>query len=617
MLLPSSLVVSDCIQSIPLNSPQACRVGGGGPRLHIFLATIVGFDLCSMRLHGEMSFLTLFTADAAAAHGHEFSPTALVSRYRATKDTSSNGPMRRVSSTASSASTVLEEIVATPLSPPPQQQKKPPRTKTSYYLALPPPGSHARHRHCSRSERALLVQLQKVSNTARPLPTLDVLPSSIFGSKLKRVGQMLHGAGQQDIVFVESEQYGSTSVQEESDDEDDLSTRRVVASVSQGYRRTPGDDGKGIRTTMIRFDDGLVWEANSLATGGYEFVAHESNGGTAKVAKWLPKSPALRRRSGQSIPQRMSGATPEPEDHRRFQFSMLDNVTRKKPILAWMGRHGIDVLDRFPRPSLTSPPNSPSNTPPASVIDVDMSSDDTGQYPQCNEISVQLREFIVVTGTWIALREGLTLVGANGNRAEELTSLPSPTAPTLRTTRTVSSSANVNTTGAAAAEESERRLHRRGTYLAHQATTSDNRGTEETEVPQREKSVGGPVSFMSALNANRLARPFGRSAAPNIPTPVPERSPPSVRLVPPEPRPVHPVSAPPPTTPPSPSVGCGSRNFSGRNRHSPPLSEYPRISGVNPRGSGSPVGLGKEKLEGRRSGLRSMIGSIFKRSAET
>ncbi|KAI5859073.1 hypothetical protein BZA05DRAFT_320250, partial [Tricharina praecox] len=391
-----------------------------------------------------MSFLTLFTADAAAAHGHEFSPTALMSRYRTTKDTASPDPMRQVSSMASSVSTVLEEIVATPLSPPPPQQKKPPRTKTSYYLALPPPGSHAIHRHCSRAERTLIVQLQKVSNTTRPLPTLDVLPSSVFGSKLKRVGHMLHGAGQQDIAFVESEQYASENVQGDSDDENDLNSRRMVASVSQGYRRTPGDDGKGIRTTMIRFDDGLVWEASPLASGGYEFVAREANGIT-KVAKWLPKPPTSRRRSSQSIQQRMAGATPEPEDQRRFQFSILDNVTRKKPILAWVSRQGIDVLDRFPGPGITSSPNSPPNTPPASVIDVDMSSDDTIHSAQYGEISDQLRELIVVTGTWIALREGLASVGASGNRTEELALPSSPTVSTFRTTRSVSSSATVST----------------------------------------------------------------------------------------------------------------------------------------------------------------------------
>lgn len=425
---------------------------------------------------------------------------------------------------------------------------------------------------------------------------------------------MLHGAGQQDIAFVESEQYASENVQGDSDDENDLNSRRMVASVSQGYRRTPGDDGKGIRTTMIRFDDGLVWEASPLASGGYEFVAREANGIT-KVAKWLPKPPTSRRRSSQSIQQRMAGATPEPEDQRRFQFSILDNVTRKKPILAWVSRQGIDVLDRFPGPGITSSPNSPPNTPPASVIDVDMSSDDTIHSAQYGEISDQLRELIVVTGTWIALREGLASVGASGNRTEELALPSSPTVSTFRTTRSVSSSATVST---AAAEESARRIHRRGTYLAHQATTSGSRDTQSTEVPQRAKSVGSPVSFVNPLNINRLSRPFGRSATPSIPAPVPEQSQPSVRLIPPEPRPARPISVPPPATPPSPSAGCGTRSFPGRNRHSTPPSEYTRAREANSSRSGSPVGLGKEKSEKRRRfGLRSMISCIFKRSAAT
>ncbi|KAA8910245.1 hypothetical protein FN846DRAFT_753438, partial [Sphaerosporella brunnea] len=359
-----------------------------------------------------MSFLTLFTADAAAAHGHEFSPSSLVSRYW--KETSAD-PMNRLSGYSSPVSTVPEEAISTTPAAPPQ--KKPPRTKTSFYLAQPPPGSHARHRQCTRAERSLILQLQKVSsNSSRALPTLDVLPSFVLGSKLKRVGQLLHGAGQQDLVFVTSERYeGSKGQGEDSEDDEDLSSRRVVASVSHAYRRVAGEEGKGTRTTMIRFADGLVWEASPLASGGYEFVAHEPNG-VMRVAKWLPNS---RRKSHQSVHQRIN---PEPEE-RRYQFSILDNVTRKRPILAWMRPHSIDVLDRHPANNINSPCNSPANTPPASLMDVDISCDDGPQY--C-EISEQLRELIVVTGTWVAIREGFTS-GVARPTADETTLPTSPT----------------------------------------------------------------------------------------------------------------------------------------------------------------------------------------------
>jgi hypothetical protein len=564
-----------------------------------------------MRTRTEMSFLTLFTADTAVAHGQEFSPSSLVSRYW--KETSPD-PMNTLSSYPSAVSTVPEEaiITPTPLSPPPPPpQKKPSRkTKTSFYLAQPPPGSHARHRHCSRAERSLILQLQKVSNGSRALPTLDVLPSFVLGSKLKRVGQRLHGAGQQDIVFVTSEQYGAPKDQEEdsSEDEDDLNSRRVVASISQGYRRAAGEEGKGIRTTMIRFEDGLVWEASPLASGGYEFVAHEPSG-VMRVAKWLPRPPNARRRSHQNVQQRTN---PEPEE-RRYQFSILDNVTRRRPILAWMGQQSIDVLDRHPGNTVNSPCNSPANTPPASILEVDMSCEDGSQY---SEVSEQLREIIVVTGTWVAIREGFASGGVRPSVDEG--SLPtSPVASTFRS-RATSGTYGIDVDNLVSDEPPNKRLHRQGSLLAHQTTTTSSRGSEPTVLPQRAKSTG-------SLVPNRLSRALGRSATPNIPEPVLEQPQASVRLVAPVgSHPVRPVSVPPPRVQPiSPGV---SKSFPGRNRHSTPApltrspTDYlqPQTHGGNNRAatrSPSPLDLGKGRDKKGRFGLRAMMSSIFKRTA--
>ena len=52
-----------------------------------------------------------------------------------------------------------------------------------------------------------MVQVQRGSTISRPRPMLDILPSYVFGSKLKRVGGLLHGTSQQDMVFVSSERY--------------------------------------------------------------------------------------------------------------------------------------------------------------------------------------------------------------------------------------------------------------------------------------------------------------------------------------------------------------------------------------------------------------------------
>jgi hypothetical protein len=508
--------------------------------------------------------------------------------------------MNRLSSNSTAVSTVSEEATLdTPSSPPPQ--KKPPRTKTSYYLAQPPPGSQAMHRQCTaRAERSLIVQLQRVSNSSRPVPTLDVLPSFVLGSKLKRVRQQFHGAGQQDLVFVTSEQYGAPRGQEEdgSEDDEDLNSRRVVASVSQGYRRTAKDEGKGIRTTRIRFDDGLVWEANPLASGGYEFVAHESNG-VMRVAKWLPRHNS-RRRSHQSVQQRIN---PEPEE-RRFQFSMLDNVTRKKPILAWLGHQSINVLDWYPANNINSPCNSPANTPPSSLLDVDMSCEDS----QFKEVSEQLREFIIVTGTWVAIREGVTSSGARPVVDES--SLPaSPTASTARS-RTTSGSFSFDGNSFVADEPANRRLLRQG--------TASSSSSEPTAVPQRANSTG-------SLGQNRHSRTLGKSQTPNIPEPVLESAPASVRSAHPvEPRP-RPASVPPPPAT-HVSHGASAKSFPGRNnRHSNPVpltrspSDHlqPQQFGLNGGAttrSPSPLDLGKPREKRSRFSLKAAMSCIFRRS---
>jgi hypothetical protein len=549
-----------------------------------------------MQVQKAMSFLTMFTADAAAAHGQDFSPSSLMSRYWERK---SPDPMNRLSSHSSAVSTVPEEaILDTPLSPPPQ--KKPPRTKTGYYLAQPPPGSHAMHRQCTtRAERSLILQLQKVSNNSRPLPTFDVLPSFVLGSKLKRVGQRLHGAGQQDIVFVTSEHHGAQRGQEEdASDDEDLNSRRVVASVSQGYRKAAGDEGKGIRTTRIRFDDGLVWEANPLASGGYEFVAHESNG-VMRVAKWLPRHNNSRRKSHQSFQQRTN---PEPEE-RRYQFSILDNVTRKKPILAWLGHQSINVLDWYPANNVNSPCNSPANTPPSSILDVDMSCEDG----QLKEVSEQLREFIVVTGTWVAIREGVTASGARPVMDESAL----PTSPTTSRSRATSGSFSFDGNSFVADEPANRRPSRHGTV----ATSSGS--SEPTALPQRAKPTG-------SLAPNRLSRTLGRSQTPNIPESVLEQAPASVRPAPPvEPR-QRPMSVPPPAATHAPH-GASTKSFPGRNRHSTPVpltrspSDYLQPqqhgggSGTNTR-SPSPLDQGKPWEKKSKFSLRAAMSCIFRRS---
>jgi hypothetical protein len=104
--------------------------------------------------------------------------------------------------------------------------KKSLRPKTSYQLAHP--ASHAHHR-CFKIRPKLLLQLQQVSHTPRPLPIFDVLPSTVFLPRLARkfptIFRGKNGLGPNDLIIVTSDLYDAdprdrTSQGDDSDDEE-------------------------------------------------------------------------------------------------------------------------------------------------------------------------------------------------------------------------------------------------------------------------------------------------------------------------------------------------------------------------------------------------------------
>ncbi|RPB11906.1 hypothetical protein P167DRAFT_181178 [Morchella conica CCBAS932] len=530
-----------------------------------------------------MSFLTLFTANAAAAHGHEFSsptspsPSGLAScalqMLSPNAQQSPRAPITTVPVPAPVAvsSPIFEEIPTT--SPPPPPPKKLPRSKTSYHLAQPPPGSH----HTFKPSRSLVVQLQKLSNITRPLPTLDVLPASVFAPRLKRkLGKFFgNGVGMQDLVFLSSEDFGD---EDEDDDEDSLNARQVVASVSSGYRKMDGEDGKGSRITVIQLSSGPQWEVSTTAAGGYELVAHEEDGGIL-MARWNPKSVNPRRRSYQTTKSETG------EEEKKFQFSLVNPNSRKHPILGCLTKQTIEVNDTYPLPSITSPLGSPlaspATTPPHSRPGTPTTSSPLGVAFQISDervmvkTSEHLRSLMLVSGIWIALREGLV---ASSMRLDDPSQPHYPLTPSSSlfpggrlspvynynrpsiAARSISDPAGGK--GAPHDEHTLRRPRRTGTLLAHDVTTNHHRHSApppgeagSLTPPRRANSLGG-AQPRGRAHSTGVLRNFGRAS------PVMERS----RAGTPE----APIRVPvPPTTPPT--VGCIHRSFKG-HRHTNSVS---------------------------------------------
>lgn len=573
-----------------------------------------------------MSLRTLFTDAAAAAHGHEFSCpstvvagclsslSSLASTAAMAVEASQTPPNPRISLTSSAASVDIES--ASPA-------RKTARTKSSFHLAQPPPNAHNihRHRHSFKPSRALIVQVQKLSSSARPLPIFNVLPAAVFGShKLRKMGQSFkHAVGRQDIIFVGGEQY--TAGENEEDDDDEISTRNILASLSTCLKQMP--DGKTTKASVVRTPEGLEWAVAPLPNGGYEFLAHDPEG-TTHVARWCPKKVSSRRRSYQTA---LQPSTAPELDERRFQFSMYNHVTRRRPILAFMNRQNIDVFDQHPGPTVSSLPTSPATTPPGSS-----SSNDHPfgfQKPQHEpaasgeNVSDRLRAVIIVTGIWVALKEGYAT-----NNYRDVDSLSSPLALSFDSVSRSSFSASrpslscrnptyppqPQRSSSSAEPPSAKKLSRHGSLLGTPAGTINATPSTAAGQVRRAQSLGNAATLVTDNPImNRRSRTFGPSSIPKLSTNNGNASGSSASFL--------------ETRTPSPEahaiIGCVPKGLlpSLRQNAAPPLDRPPQRSASTRRVTratlmrpDSPVDLKRSVSLKRKPGFRATVLNLFRRS---
>ncbi|PKY02592.1 hypothetical protein P168DRAFT_186972 [Aspergillus campestris IBT 28561] len=276
-------------------------------------------------------------------------------------------------------------------------RKQSSRAKTSYQLAHP--AGHARHRRLKLRPK-LLLQVQRVSPTSRPLPVLDVLPSSVFLPRLARkfpaIFRGKKGLGPNDLIVVASDLYepaGGRDIAERQSTSDDESGehREVIATICQLLKENALSQGK----TEICLRDGPVWEATPLSNGSYEFVAHTEQG--IQTVRWVVRNGRNRRVSAPP------GSTLA-EDGRRFTFSVIDPTTRRHPVLASMARNHLEVFHEYSMPS-SAGSTAASPTSGMSVVS-DLSEADIALDRQPIPVDDYLRKLIIVTSIWVAMREG-------------------------------------------------------------------------------------------------------------------------------------------------------------------------------------------------------------------
>ncbi|KAJ5762291.1 uncharacterized protein N7511_005673 [Penicillium nucicola] len=273
--------------------------------------------------------------------------------------------------------------------------RKSTRLKTTYQFAHP--ASHARHKRL-RLRPKLLLQLQQVSQTPRPLPVVDILPSTsylpLLARKFPAIYRTRNGLGPYDLIVVISEQYERTvtSIPEKhvsSEDETD-DHREVVATICQKTQEDARLKGKA----EICLNFGPVWEATPLPSGSYEFVAQTDNG--AQVVRWALRSGRNRR---MTAPAGMNSR----DEGKRFTFSVLDPTTRRHPVIASMTRNQLEVHDEY---SMTTRTGTGPTTPTSAMSVVSDASDDMPLDANIVTLEDELRTLIITTGVWVAFREG-------------------------------------------------------------------------------------------------------------------------------------------------------------------------------------------------------------------
>ncbi|KAJ5107981.1 hypothetical protein N7456_004656 [Penicillium angulare] len=279
----------------------------------------------------------------------------------------------------------------------PTSVRKATRKKTSYQIAYP--ASHARHKRLKIRPK-LLLQLQQISNTPRPIPVLDVLPSTLYRPRLARKFPAMfrgkNGLGPNDLIIVMSELYELAAQKSTHAETDDHDHRELIATICQILQDDALQKGKA----EICLNFGPIWEATPLSTGSYEFVARTETG--TQVMRWALRAGRNRRYSAQS--------SSEPrEDTKRFTFSVIDPTTRQHPVIASMTRNQLEVFDHYSAlvRSGTGPTTPSSNMSVISDLSENEGAQDaTNPNASIIKIDDELRTLIIVTSIWVAFREG-------------------------------------------------------------------------------------------------------------------------------------------------------------------------------------------------------------------
>ncbi|KAL9095746.1 MAG: hypothetical protein Q9165_002178 [Trypethelium subeluteriae] len=380
------------------------------------------------------------------------------------------------------------------------------RPKTTYNLAHPPPGGKIPLRP------RVLLQLQKVALNTRSVPAFEVLSAAAFAFKTGRAIKSLWSGKSrirpEDLVVFQDQDYSNN--ESVPADSKKGSSRHVVGVIC----RRKGEGKGSVSRTEICLEDGSVWDAIAMSNGGYEFTSQQEHGLTSSV-RWVRRH-AAKPIEKSSTPQ--IGVPEQKCEDRTFMFTKITPNMRQHPIVGCMNRSKLEVYDQYSVPSASNADRVPGTIRPKRLARQKSTSSFSilegveGIVPVTTESS--LRDLILVSGIWVAFREGWSSMVKFEEERDHCSRPSSP--PCTRTHRRCPSDQTLSTSSESGAPQApsndvgikngvKRRLMRTGSKIWSRSSSSgvsvpNTAAKDTTTLPPPRSSTSTGVAFIRKVN---------------------------------------------------------------------------------------------------------------------